>query len=351
MSLSLPAVPDFDSRAAEAAQARLDTLTKPKGSLGRLEDLAVRLAGIQGTALPALDRKTVVVVAADHGVAARGVSAYPPEVTTQMVRNFLAGGAAICVLARAAGASLLVVDAGIREALSDPRLVDCRVGPGTADFSREPAMSRHDAEVALSQGIALSETLDADVVACGEMGIGNSSAAAAVIAALLGLPAAKVAGPGTGLDAAGVARKAVVIDEALALHRPDARDPVDLLAKVGGFEIGVLAGLMLGTAAHRRAVVIDGLISASAAMLAVRLDARVLAFMFAGHLSPEPGHALALGDLGLEPLLDLRMRLGEGTGACLALPLMDAACRLLSEMATFAQAGVSSNHTAASVLP
>jgi nicotinate-nucleotide--dimethylbenzimidazole phosphoribosyltransferase len=297
---------------------------------------------MQSRSLPSLDKKLAVVVAADHGITAQGVSAYPSEVTAQMVRNFLAGRAAISVLARQAGAELVVVDAGIRERLDDPRIIDLRMGAGTADFSVGPAMPREQAESAVRRGIELARSVfDADVVACGEMGIGNTTAASAVIAALLGAPAGSVTGPGTGLKPASLARKAAVIHRALALHRPDREDAIDVLSKVGGFEIAVLAGIMIGCASRRRIAVIDGLISSAAALVAARLAPGSTQYMVASHLSTEPGHILVLRDLGLEPLLDLNLRLGEATGAALALAILEAACRLLSEMATFEEAAVS----------
>ncbi|HEY7270143.1 MAG TPA: nicotinate-nucleotide--dimethylbenzimidazole phosphoribosyltransferase [Dehalococcoidia bacterium] len=342
MTLTLPHIPALDSAATDAAAARLDQLTKPQGSLGLLEALAVRLAGIQRRALPSLERKLVVVAAADHGITAQGVSAYPSEVTGQMVRNFLAGGAAINVLARAAGADILVVDAGIKQPIADVRIVDMRMGAGTADFSREPAMSRVTAEEALARGIDFGRRSEGyGVIACGEMGIGNTTAASAVAAALLGLRAADVTGPGTGVSIDAVAAKRAVIDAALALHRPDPSDAVDVLSKVGGFEIAVLAGIMIGAASMRRVVVVDGVISGAAALAAARLVPECVDYMVAAHLSTEPGHAFILSDLGLSPLLDLNLRLGEGTGAALALPILDAACRILSEMATFEEAAVS----------
>jgi nicotinate-nucleotide--dimethylbenzimidazole phosphoribosyltransferase len=341
MTLTLPPVPPPDRSAADAARRRLDRLTKPPGSLGALEDSAARLAGIQGSPLPAIERKLALVVAADHGVARQGVSAYPSAVTGQMVRNFLAGRAAVNVLAALAGARVMVVDAGILEATGDKRVLDLRLGPGTADLSRGPAMSRRQAEEGLARGAALGlEGLDADAVACGEMGIGNTTAASAIAAALLRRPAAAVTGRGTGVGDAALRHKVTVIDAALSALAPDPGDPVDVLAKVGGFEIAVLAGAMIGCAAARRAVVVDGLISAAAALLAARLAPPARDYFFASHLSTEPGHAFMLEDLGLSPMLDLGMRLGEGTGAVLALTLLEAACRILAGMATFEEAGV-----------
>jgi nicotinate-nucleotide--dimethylbenzimidazole phosphoribosyltransferase len=347
MTLQLPQIPPLDPVAADAAARRVDNLTKPRGSLGRLEELAIRLAAIQARPLPSVGRRLAVVVAADHGVTAQGVSAYPSEVTAQMVRNFIAGGAAIAVLSRWAGADLVVIDAGILEPVTDSRVLDMRMGAGTADFSRVPAMPRSTAEAALARGIEYGRhAIAAEAVACGEMGIGNTTAASALAAALLGAPAAAVTGPGAGVDAAALRHKVAVIDAAIALHRPDAADPVDVLSKVGGFEIAVLAGIMIGCAAERRVVVTDGLISCAAALVAGRLVPGATGYMVASHLSTEPGAALILRDLGLNPLLDLNLRLGEGTGAALALPLLDAACRLLSEMATFDEAAVSGRSAA-----
>lgn len=341
MSLSLPEVPALDIAAMAAARRRLDTLTKPRGSLGRLEDLAAWLAGVQAQPLPSVARRAVFVVAADHGVADRGVSAYPSEVTAQMVDNFLAGGAAINVLARLAGAEVIVVDAGVKTERPREGVVSRRMGDGTADFAAGPAMTRAQAERCIEAGIELAAAAEADVIGCGEMGIGNTTAAAAVTAAVLGQPARRVTGRGTGVDERGRRRKVAVIEAALALNKPDGSDPLDVLAKVGGFEIGVLAGIMLGAAARRRAVLVDGFISGAAALIAAGLRPAAREFMLASHLSTEPGHRLALAHLRLEPLLDLRLRLGEGTGAALAMPVLDAACRVLREMATFAEAGVS----------
>lgn len=341
MDSRLPPIlpPDLEARAT--ARARMDGLTKPRGSLGRLEEVAVQLAAIQGRPLPDVSKRVIVVATADHGVTAQGVSAYPSDVTRQMVGNFLAGRAAINVLARLAGAQLMVIDAGIREPVDDVRITSMRLGAGTADLSVGPAMGRETAMAAIEKGVELGRfRTDADVVVCGEMGIGNSTAASAVTAALLGLRANAVTGPGAGLDAGALRHKTDVIDAAIDLNQPDPSDAVDVLAKVGGFEIGVLAGVMIGSASRRRAVVLDGLISSSAALIASRLAAGVREYFFAGHLSTEPGHGWILRDLALRPLLDLGLRLGEGTGAALALPLLDAACRLLSEMATFEEAGV-----------
>ncbi len=321
-----------------AARAELDRKTKPRGSLGRLEELAVRLAGI-GVSGP---RCAIVVAAADHGYADEGVSAYPAEVTRQMLQVFASGGAAISVLSRLVGAELVVVDAGVREELDDPRVRSIRIGSGTANAAHGAAMSREQALAALGAGVSLARELAGrvDIVALGDMGIGNTTAAGALHAALLGVPAAAVCGPGTGLDPGGVRRKAVVIERALAANDRVGDDPIDVLAALGGFEIALLAGVALGAAAERRAVVLDGFIVTAAALVAARLEPAVVEYLIAGHLSPEPGHRLGLDALGLEPLLDLELRLGEGTGAALALPLLQASLALLAEMATFDEAGV-----------
>jgi nicotinate-nucleotide--dimethylbenzimidazole phosphoribosyltransferase len=312
-----------------AARAALDAKTKPRGSLGRLEELACRLAGIRRATSPARLRSIVVVAAADHGVVEEGVSAYPQEVTRQMLANFATGGAAVCVLARGVGVEL--------------RVVDCGVGAGTRNLARGPAMSRTESLARVRDGIALAGELDADgfgAVALGEMGIGNSTSAAALSAALLAVEPARVCGRGTGLDDQGLARKMEVVARALRTNRPDPGDPLGVLAAVGGFEIAFLSGLALGAAARRLAVVLDGFITGAAALVAARLAPHAVDAMVAAHRSPEPGHALVLEALGLEPLLDLGLRLGEGSGAVLALPLLDAAFAILNEMATFVEAGV-----------
>jgi nicotinate-nucleotide--dimethylbenzimidazole phosphoribosyltransferase len=318
-----------DGAARAAAQAALDAKTKPRGSLGRLEELAVRIAGIRGTLRPGRLPAAVVVAAADHGVVAEGVSAYPAEVTRQMLANFERGGAAVAVLARAAGAELRIVDAG--------------VGTPTGNIAEGPAMDRADAVARIEQGVAYADGLAAarfGVVALGEMGIGNSTVAAAIAAAFLGVDPAAVSGSGTGLDGAGVARKARVVAKALRVNRVDAAEPVGALAAVGGPELAFLCGLALGGAANRLVVVLDGFISTTSALVAARLAPSAVDTMVAAHLSPEPGHRLVLDALGLEPLLDLGLRLGEGSGAALALPLLDASLAVLADMASFDAAGV-----------
>lgn len=352
--LSLPPIPPLADAAMSAAAARQAGLTKPPGALGRLEALSIQLAGMTGR-LDWLPRRPVAVVCAgDHGVVAQGVSPYPQAVTQQMVANFLRGGAAVNVLARQMGARVVVVDAGVAGELapdlsSHPALVQGKVAHGTADFTRGPAMTAAQAEQALALGLRVAEQeigAGADVLAVGEMGIGNTTSAAAIIAALTGVPVPSVAGRGAGLDDRGLGRKVAVIEAALALHAP-AR--VGTLAKLGGFEIGAMAGVMLGAAARRVPVVVDGVISTAAALIAVQAAPAVRDYLIASHRSAEPGHAVALHALGLEPLLALDLRLGEGTGALLVLPLIEAAMRTLQEMATFAEAEVSGREDAGDV--
>jgi nicotinate-nucleotide--dimethylbenzimidazole phosphoribosyltransferase len=330
--------------AAAAVQRRLDQLTKPPGSLGRLEELAIGLGALSGRP-PTVDRPVIFTFAADHGVAAEGVSAYPQSVTTQMLENFLAGGAAINVLAKQAGARLVVADFGVIGPVATSRgLHSRRRGPGTANMAVGPAMSRPDALTAIEDGAALAERVigggAADLVGIGEMGIANTTAASAITAALTGADAADVTGPGTGIDAAAMARKVDVVRRALAVNRPDPGDPVDALAKVGGFEIAGLVGVILAAAARRIPVALDGFISGAAALVAARLAPDVRSALFASHLSAEPGHAAILAALGLRPYLALGLRLGEGTGAALFVHLARAAARVASGMATFKSAGV-----------
>lgn len=337
-------IPSPDEMARAAAVRRLDAKTKPPRSLGRLEELAAELAAIQGTERPDVRRKAVVVMAADHGVAAAGVSAYPQEVTVQMVLNFAAGGAAICVLARQAGAEVTVVDMGCRTPAAHPGVLDRRIGPGTADFTRGPAMTREEAVRAVEAGFRLgTELADRGVrlLGLGEMGIGNTTAAGAMAAAFLQLPAEVVTGRGTGVDDEGYRRKIGAIERALELNRPDPSDGLDVLAKVGGFEIAGLAGAALGAASRRVPVIMDGLIATAAAFAATRIAPAVGACLLPSHRSVEIGHARLLEALGKRPLLDLDLRLGEGTGAALAMLLAEAAVRILDEMATFESAGVS----------
>jgi len=337
-----------DDAVAVRTRHLLDAKTKPTGSLGRLEELACRLAAIRGSVPRGPLRPAIVVAAADHGVAARGVSAFPREVTAQMLANFAAGGAAICVLAREADARLVVVDAGVEAAAAIRGVRDETVNRirGTRDFTTGPAMSSELAVAMIERGIALAHELADDgieILGLGEMGIANSTAASALVAALLRADPGMVCGPGTGLDAAGIERKIAVVREGLAangLPRPDA-EPVDVLAAVGGLEIAFLVGVILGATGRRLPVLLDGFITGAAALAAARLAPAGVGSMVAASRSPEPGHTLVLDALGLEPLLDLRLRLGEGAGAALALPLAHAAIAILSDMATFEAAGVS----------
>ena len=353
----LPIIPPLAADAQHAAADRQTRLTKPTGALGQLETLSIQLAGMTGRLdwLPL--RRAIMVCAGDHGVVAQGISAYPQAVTQQMVLNFLSGGAAINVLARQMRARLMVIDAGVNadfkprpaplmpEAnpnLNEPVFIQRKIAKGTADFSQGAAMTPQQAQAAIQLGLEISSSearRGLDILLVGEMGIGNTTSASAIIAALTGKPAAEATGRGTGVDDAALAHKIRVIEAALARHTPA---DVDTLAKVGGLEIGTMAGLMLGAAAQRVPVVIDGLISTAAALIAQQLAPDVTHYLIAGHRSAEPGHSAALEKLGLTPLLDLGLRLGEGTGAALALPVIEAAMRTLQEMATFDSAGVSS---------
>jgi nicotinate-nucleotide--dimethylbenzimidazole phosphoribosyltransferase len=334
----------LDVAAMRAARERQDRLTKPQGSLGRLEELAVRLAGITGRPLPHFPRKVVVLLAADHGVAVEGVSAYPREVTAQMVQNFLRGGAAINVLARRVGARVIVADLGVATDLPEhPDLLRLKIGYGTHNLSRGPAMTPEAALAAIFAGVDLIEreiSRGLDLVGTGDMGIGNTTPSSAIVAALTGCPVAEVTGRGTGLDEAGWRHKISVIQRALDLNQPDPTDPLDVLAKVGGYEIAGLVGVMLGAAAQHRPVVIDGFISGAAALLATELAPRVREYLIAAHNSVEVGHRLMLERMELVPLLNLNLRLGEGSGAAIAMHLVDDAAAILAEMATFDEAGV-----------
>ena len=332
-----------DEASAAAARRALDAKTKPRGSLGRLEELACQVAAVRRQAQPGPEPAAVVVVAGDHGLAEEGVSAYPQEVTAQMLANFAAGGAAICVLASAAGARLVVVDAGVRGDVRIEGVLDRRLGAGTANASRGPAMTRAQAVRALETGIELAEQLAADgtgLLALGDMGIGNTAVSSAVVACLLGRDPEALVGRGTGVDDEGLRAKVAAVRRALEVNAPDPADPVGVLAAVGGFEHGVLAGLALGAAAARVPVVLDGVITGAAALLAARIAPAARGAMIASHRSPEPAHAPVLAALGLAPLLDLGLRLGEGSGAALALPLVNAALLVLRDMATFEGAGV-----------
>lgn len=329
----------------ERAMLRLNSLTKPVGSLGRLEEIAARLVTIREEEFPECSSKAIFTLAADHGVTEEAVSAYPREVTRQMLRNFLSGGAAINVLCRHFGIDVVVVDIGVDCDTSGlTGLVEMKVARGTKNMARGPAMSRSEAFRAMQYGIALAmraEQEGRNLVGAGEMGIGNTTAASAIAAVLTGKRVAEVTGKGAGLDDAGLRHKVRVIERSLEVNRPDPSDALDVLSKVGGLELAGLAGLTLGAAARRIPVVVDGFISTAAAGIAFAIQPRVKDFIFASHRSTEPGHDALLQFMGLEPLLHLDMRLGEGTGAALAMPLMEASAKLMKEMATFSSAGIS----------
>jgi nicotinate-nucleotide--dimethylbenzimidazole phosphoribosyltransferase len=345
MATTLPKIATPDEGMGAVALTRQNQLTKPPGSLGWLEDLSVQLASITGQERPTVSRKAIIVMAGDHGVTAAGVSAYPAAVTRQMVLNFLQQGAAINVLSRVAGARVVVVDIGVAADIPPhPALVSRKIAYGTHNMALGPAMSREQAAAALQVGldvVANEIAKGLDLVAIGEMGIGNTTPSAAITAVFTGCPVAAVTGRGTGIDDAGLAHKIRIIDQALAINQPNPKDPIDVLAKVGGLEIAGLAGVVLGAAAQRVPVVVDGFISTAAALVAAELRPEVKPYLIASHQSVEAGHQILLAKLGLRPLFELGLRLGEGTGAALAFPIIDAAARILNEMATFAEAGVS----------
>jgi nicotinate-nucleotide--dimethylbenzimidazole phosphoribosyltransferase len=331
-----------DPALALAAEARLAWLTKPPGSLGRLEALATRLVLITGRVAPRIETPVIFTLAADHGVVAEGVSAYPQAVTAQMVENFCRGGAAVNVLARHVGAQVVVADLGVAGDLAaHPALVRRQVAPGTASLARGPAMTRDQALAAIAAGAGLVGDSVADCVGTGEMGIGNTTAASALTAALTGADPGAVTGRGTGIDDTALGRKIEVVRRALDVNRPDPADPLGVLAALGGFEIAGLVGVVLAGAARRAPVVLDGFIATAAALVAVRLQPAAGEYLIAAHRSAEPGHARLLETLGLAPCLDLGMRLGEGTGAALGIGLLRAALACYTEMATFKDAGVS----------
>jgi len=335
----------LDAEAMRLAQARQNMLTKPAGSLGRLEELSIQVAGITRQPNPCLREKVVVVMAGDHGVVREGVSAYPQEVTPQMVANFLNGGAAINVLSRHVGARVVIVDMGVAfDMPAHPNLLLKKIAYGTQNICAGPAMTRQQAEQAILTGAAVVEAEIArglDVLATGDMGIGNTTPSAAIAAVVTGRAACEFVGRGTGLDDEGLNRKVSAVERALLVNQPDPANGIDLLMKVGGFEIGGLAGAILAAAANSRPVVIDGFISTAAAMIAALIAPQVRGYLISAHSSQELGHHLMTEWLGLTPLLDLHMRLGEGTGAVLAMSLVEAACKVLNEMATFSEAGVS----------
>ncbi|HEX9079025.1 MAG TPA: nicotinate-nucleotide--dimethylbenzimidazole phosphoribosyltransferase [Desulfuromonadaceae bacterium] len=341
---TLAAIEPVDSALLEKAQAKLDRKTKPLGSLGRLEEFARRFAAIAGCLEPDTRKKVIYTFAGDHGVTEEGISAFPREVTPQMVFNFLKGGAGVNVLARHSGCEVRVVDVGVDFDFGElPGLIGRKVARGTCNFARGPAMTREEALAALAVGIGLAREARAEgaaMVGTGEMGIGNTTPSSAIIAAISGKTVAEVTHRGTGISEEALATKVRVIEQGLAVNRPDPGDPLDVLAKVGGLEIAAIAGLVLGCAANRIPVVIDGFISTAGALIACELHPHARDYLFAAHRSVEIGHRFMLERIGAEPILDLKMRLGEGTGAALAMGLIEAGVKVLKEMATFDEAGV-----------
>lgn len=349
----LEKITPLDEKVMEEVQRRLDSLTKPQGSLGRLEKIVKQIAGIRRNSQPEVEGKVIVVMSADHGVTDEGVSAYPKEVTYQMVENFIAGGAGINVLARQVGAELILVDMGVEGKIKNKKVkikngtfVERKVGLGTKDMVKGPAMSREEAVRSIETGIEVVEERLAkegrvDLLGTGDMGIGNTTPSSAIAAVMTGFPVRKVTGRGTGIDGQTFDHKVDVIEQALLRNKPNPDDPIDVLAKVGGFEIGGLCGVILAGAAARVPVVVDGFISGAASLIATGLNPLVKDYLVASHLSQEIGHTVMLQQMNLEPVLDLNLRLGEGTGAALAMMIVEASCRILKEMATFGEAGVS----------
>lgn len=346
LTKTLTQIQPVDFFLVETAQKRLDNLTKPQGSLGKLEELAKQIVSIAGTMTPCLEKKVIFTMAGDHGVCEEGISLFPAAVTPQMVYNFIRGGAGINVLARHVGARVIVVDMGVAVDLEMQQgLVIKKVGYGTKNIAKGPAMSRGDAVLAIERGIeAFEQELEAnglDICGCGDMGIGNTTPSSAIVAAITSAKVEEVTGRGTGIGDVAWQRKVAIIKQALAINQPDRADGIDVLAKVGGFEIGGLCGVILASAAAKKPVVIDGFISTAAALIAYLLKPAASQYMIAGHASVEKGQQAALKMIGLKPILDLQMRLGEGTGAALAMSIVDAGVKILTQMSTFEEAGVS----------
>jgi nicotinate-nucleotide--dimethylbenzimidazole phosphoribosyltransferase len=332
-----------DQQMGEQVSNYIDTLTKPPGSLGRLEELAIQLAQMRSEPFPCVSPPGVIVMAGDHGIAEEGVSAFPQEVTGQMVLNFLSGGAAINVFSRQIGAMFEIVDIGVAQDLEGDGLLQRKIRYGTANFLKEDAMTREEAQASIQVGIEIAEKVIQDGAKClilGEMGIANTTSSSAILAALSGQDIATLVGAGTGITSEKIRHKQKVIQEALETRKPDPKDPIDVLTKVGGLEIGGMTGAMLAAAGNRVPILVDGFISTVAALLASRLCETVKDYMIVGHQSQEPGHEVALRLLGKQPLLDLGLRLGEGSGAAVAFPILEAATRMVKEMATFSSAGV-----------
>jgi len=342
---TIVSIKPLDENAMAVAKMRQDNLTKPQGSLGQLETISIQVSGIKGNPRPRITHKVIFTLAGDHGVTREGVSAYPSEVTPQMVYNFLRGGAAINVLALQVGARVIVADLGVASVLErHPQLKEKKVALGTHNIADKPAMSREEAIRSIEVGIELVEEelpKGIDILGTGDMGIGNTTASSAITTVLTGTDVNTVTGRGTGLDDKGWKRKVKVIEKALKINRPNPKDAIDVLSKVGGFEIGGIAGVILAGARYQIPVVIDGFISGAAALIAASLSPKVKSYLIASHQSVEQGHKIILEYLGLKPLLNLDLRLGEGTGAALGIFLVEASLKILDEMATFAEAGVS----------
>lgn len=337
-------ITDLDAEHMKAAQERQNTLTKPAGSLGILEQISIRLAGMQGTTRPVIGKKTVIVMAGDHGITEEGVSAYPTDVTAQMVYNFAAGGAAVNVLAKQAEADVVVVDVGVNQVIDSKQVIAKKVRPGTANMTKGPAMTRDEALAAIFVGVEVAEEViakGASLIATGDMGIGNTSASSAIISILGSIELEDIVGRGTGVDDEGLDRKRLAIRKAIDVNKPDSQDPLDVLHKVGGLEIAGLSGVIMACALRRTPVVIDGFISSAAALVAAKIAPKSVNYMIASHLSAESGHSLALAEVGLTPMLHMNMRLGEGTGAVIAMNIIHSAAKLMQDMATFEEASVS----------
>ena len=335
----------LDKKAMQTAKKRLDNLTKPLGSLGKLEEIAERISGIRGKIAPVIRQKTIFVLAGDHGVVMEGVSAYPSEVTSQMVYNFVKGGAGINVLAKHIGARLLVADMGVAAKLKPgKKIIDKKIAFGTKNMAKGPAMTREQALKAINVGIKLVEkeiTKGIDIIGAGDMGIGNTTASSAITAVITKEKVEKVVGRGTGIGDAALKRKIKIIQRAIKINRPDPKDPIDVLAKVGGLEIAGLVGIILAGAANRIPVVLDGFIVGAAGLIACELAPQARNYLFASHRSVENGHKVILKKIKLDPILNLNLRLGEGTGAALAISIIEAATKIINEMATFEEAFVS----------
>lgn len=349
ISQTLKKIQSVSPNLLDKAQAHLDSLTKPPGSLGDLEELAKRYVAIQNRESPTLNKVSTIVFAADHGVTAEGISAFPAEVTPQMVLNFLNKGAAVNVLANHVNAEVTIVDIGVNFQFENhPNLLDRKIAMGTKNFSKEPSMTRSQAETAIATGIEIAEESvknGTDILTTGEMGIGNTTPSSAIFSILGNTRVEDVTGRGTGIDDSSLKNKISVVKNAIELHQPNPDDPIDILAKVGGFEIGGITGLILGAAALKTSVVVDGFISSAGAALALKMNPSAGDYIFPSHRSSEPGHKIFFDMLGHPPLFDLNMRLGEGTGALLAVNLIQSAIKIYNEMATFQSAGVSTRQT------